>query len=358
MCCARVALVVGALALGAGGGRSRAEPPRAAPADGLVGIALRYDAPPGCPERDAAAAMILARAPSLGVAAASAPLGDPAARRPRAVLMRIAAEPAGYRGEVVIAAAPSRPLAAARCEDVVAALALVAALAIDGAAPGAAAAEPRLAPGAAAAEPRLAPGAAAAEPPPAPSVRAPAGRASAASAIARAPAAPERRWAVEGAAAAAVGVGATPDALLGGGAFGRASRGRLAVELGLELGRDGTRAGEAAAVLSRALARPAACALARAGRATLGACAAIDVGAVRAAGDRIVNARAVTRLWLAAGAYGDARWPAAGRWFGLVRAGLAAPIVRDRYRFMPGIVIHDTAAVTGWVSAGVGVRFR
>jgi hypothetical protein len=40
-----------------------------------------------------------------------------------------------------------------------------------------------------------------------------------------------------------------------------------------------------------------------------------------------------------------------------LQLGLAVPITRDRYRFMPGIVIHETPPVTGWVGLGVGLRF-
>jgi hypothetical protein len=32
--------------------------------------------------------------------------------------------------------------------------------------------------------------------------------------------------------------------------------------------------------------------------------------------------------------------------------------LRDRYRFMPNILVHETAPVTGWSVAGIGVRFR
>jgi hypothetical protein len=40
-----------------------------------------------------------------------------------------------------------------------------------------------------------------------------------------------------------------------------------------------------------------------------------------------------------------------------LQLGLAVPFTRDRYRFNPGMVIHETAPVTAWLGAGVGVRF-
>ena len=43
--------------------------------------------------------------------------------------------------------------------------------------------------------------------------------------------------------------------------------------------------------------------------------------------------------------------------FAQLQLGLSVPLTRDRYQFNPGIVIHETAAVTGWLGVGVGVRF-
>jgi hypothetical protein len=89
----------------------------------------------------------------------------------------------------------------------------------------------------------------------------------------------------------------------------------------------------------------------------LAACGHLELGVVRAVGDEIINSRDLTRLWSAAGLHGEVRWPARSRGFGQLQLGMSVPLIRDRYRFKPGVLIHETAVVTAWAGVGVGIRF-
>jgi hypothetical protein len=155
-----------------------------------------------------------------------------------------------------------------------------------------------------------------------------------------------------------LGAGLTPDPLLAASLAARATWPALAAEVAILAGRDSTREAEASATFTRLTARPAACWLAIWRRLELGGCGHAELGVVRATSDDIINSRGLTRLWVAVGAHGTLRWPASpSKGFAQLQLGLTAPITRDRYRFMPGIVIHETPPVAGWLGIGVGLRF-
>jgi hypothetical protein len=277
-------------------------------------VELRYAAPPECPTRDAAVGLIRERTPAVRFAAG--------ARRVFAI--SVAAGEHGYTGALVVDATADKQLTAQRCDDLVTALALVISLAID-------------------------PAAAARDEPvavtmPAPPVPPPPPR--------------QRAWTLDGSLAGELGAGVTPDPLLAGGLAARVTRRALAAELTIVAGRDTTRAAEASASFTRIIARPAACRLTIRLRLELGGCGHAELGIVHATGDDIVNGRGLTRLWAAAGVYGSLRWPASiSGGFAQLQLGLAVPFTRDRYRFMPGTVIHETPPVTGWLGLRVGLRF-
>jgi hypothetical protein len=86
-------------------------------------------------------------------------------------------------------------------------------------------------------------------------------------------------------------------------------------------------------------------------------CSHVEVGAVRASGAMIVNHRDLTRLWLAAGVHGNVRYPLHSRVFGILQLGISVPFVRDRFLFAPNSAIHETPVLTGWLVAGIGLRF-
>ena len=273
-------------------------------------VELRYSAPAGCPTRDAVQDQIAARTAVRF-----------AARAPRVFAITVVEGAEGYAGALVADRGADKQLAAARCDDLVNALALVTALAID--ADGTA--------------------------PPAPVVAAPA-------------VAPPARWTPDLAIGAGMIGGVTPDPLLAGSIEARASRRHWTLGLAVLGGRDATTIegpGEGAvADFGWLSGRLAGCRRGWLRGVEASGCVHVEAGLVRASGEQIINGRDLDRMWLATGVHGVLRWPAASRGFAQLQLGAAAPLLRDRYRFMPGIVVHETAAVTGWVSLGAGVRFR
>lgn len=342
----------------AGGAAAAADPGAGHAPAGAMSFELRYSAPPGCPTREAAIELIRERAPGARF--------SPGARRVLEVRVTDAAR--GYTGALAVDAIAEKQLAAARCDDLVTALALVIALAIDpdAAPPRAAPAGSAAAPaegteidGAAATGAAMAPGAAMAAPAPAatPGAAMAAPAAAVAPAVTAAAPAATHPWAIDATIGGSLATGVTPDPLLAARLAARVTRSHLAAELALAAGHDSTRAAEGSAAFTQIVARPAACRLRSARSLELGACAHAELGLVRATGDDIVNARALTRLWAALGAHATLRWPARSRFFAQLQLGLTAPITRDRYRFMPGTVVHETAPVCGWLDLGLGVHF-
>lgn len=305
-------------------------------------VELRYSAPPGCPSRAAFEAEILERTQRVRFAAEHSPeqppargsgstAGDPRnpicrgctgsgpsaapARRVFAVTVETTAD--GFRGTLAVDRTSDKELAAPRCEDLTTALALVTALAIDPTAT----LTPRARP------PRPEP--------------------------------PRRRaWQLELDADAMVETGAGPGALLAAAIEARASwRDGYAIELAAIAGRDSIARDDAEAQFTWLAARPAACRSSPVQDVTVDVCGHVEIGAVRAHGEMIVNQRDLTRLWLAAGLHATARLAFGSRGFGLLQLGASLPLVRDHYLFAPDVDIHDTPSVTGWLVVGVGVRF-
>jgi len=270
-------------------------------------VELRYSAPPDCPSRAAFEAEILERTPSVR-------LSEPA-RRVFAVTIETTAD--GFRGTLVVNRASDKELAAPRCEDLTTALALVTALAIDPTA-------------------TVAPRAHAPAPEPA----------------------RPRAWSLELDVDAMVEAGAGPGALLAGAIEARASwRDGYALELAAIAGRDSIARDGAEARFTWLAARPAACRSSPLAAVAVYLCGHVEIGAVRAHGEMIVNQRDLTRLWLAAGLHATARVALGSRSFGLLQLGASLPLVRDRYLFAPDVALHDTPSVTGWLVVGVGMRF-
>jgi hypothetical protein len=269
-------------------------------------VELRYTAPPACLSRAAFEAEILERTNNVR-------LGAPARR-----VFAVAIEPTadGFHGALVVDDVADKELASPRCEDLTSALALVTALAIDPTA---------------SVLPRRA------SPP------------------------PERRpsaWALELDLDAMVEAGVGPGALLGAALEARTIlHNSYAFELAAIAGRDSSEQDGAEARFTWLAARPGACLRGLVGLVTLDACSHVEVGLVRANGERIINQRDLTRLWLAAGMHGNARVPLGSRGFGLLQIGTSLPLVRDRYIFAPNVAIHETPGLTGWLVVGVGMRF-
>jgi hypothetical protein len=262
-------------------------------------VELRYAAPAGCPARPVVEAAILERTPNVSLAAS--------ARRVFAIT--IVPIPDGFRGTLVVDEVADKELSAQRCDDLATALALVTALAIDPSA-------------------TLAPR-------PAPSA-----------------------WTFEADLGGLVEAGVSPGMMLAGELEARATRHhRYQLELAAIAGRDSSTHDDAQARFTWLAARPAACLVSDGRGVTFAGCGHVELGAVQARGEMIVNQRGLTRLWLAAGAHASAHYPLGPRMFAHLQLGASLPLVRDRYLFAPNVSIHETPGVTGWLVVGVGVRF-
>jgi hypothetical protein len=266
---------------------------------------LIYGAPAACPDAAAFAAAVHERAPR-------ALLDEDA---PRTFTIAIAASAAGFTGALTASdASEPRVLAAARCDDLVAALALITALAIDPSA--------------------------LADPPPAP------------------PAPIAARWAADALVGIDLALGVAPDPLIAAALGARLRRRDLGhLDLTILAARDTTRTAAGTAQVTWLTARLSACWTAPARSIALDACGDAEAGLLSAAGHDVVRAQDLRRPWLALGGHGAIRWPATARIFGELDVGAAIPLIRDRFYFYPNVLIHQASVVTPWLAVGAGVRF-
>jgi hypothetical protein len=276
---------------------------------------LLYTAPTGCPDAGAFAGEVHERAPRAQLTADA----------PRTFTITITAADDGFAGTLATpeAGAP-RSLAASRCDDLAAALALVTALAIDPSA----------------ADAPIASIAAPAPPPP--------------HIVEAAP----RRSGLAALLAPELDDGIAPGALPAASVEARLIRDGLGhVDLGAALGRDTTESAAGRARFTWMVARISACWTAFDAALALDACAHGEAGALEAEGVDVVRAQDLRRLWVAVGAHAAARIRVTANVFAELRAGASAPLLRDRFYFTPNVFIHEASAVTPWVSVGVGARF-
>jgi hypothetical protein len=318
-------------------GADASDPP--APAD----VRVDYRAATGCPTAAYFRASIAARTSLVRFADTDDVT--------RAFVLDVAVDGDRARGVLRVldasGAESARQLAGVTCREVVDALALVAALAID---PRASTAPLAIAP----AEP---------EPAPAPpSTPAPPPRvAPAAIASASAPAPSRSRWAIgAGVGAGVVDAGLPEPAYeVAPGLVARRGGGRL-LELGVAFVRvasGGDATADGMVDLTWNLGRAEAClAIVELVGITASACARVDAGALVAQGVDVPNPRRVTRPWVAPGAaltIGRAIGPV------LVRAGVGidAPLVRDRFELAPDVELAATPAVQVRGAVGIVVMF-
>ena len=288
---------------------------QAAPRTELVH--LEYQAPAECPERGVLESAILART----AAARFTTAAD--AERVFAVLIA-AADDGGYRGALDVrdgGTSTTRDLAAPRCDDLVAALSLIIALAIDPTAPAIVTAP---------------------LPPPPPPPRAP-GR-------------PVETSAIGGGLVVA---GITPGPAMTAALEGRIGwRGVGHIGAAGLLGYDSDQMASGRAGFLWIAGRASACWQWLATGVDSDMCAHGEIGGLVVSADDIVNAQGSRRLWLAPGGHVAARWPRTSRIFGELQAGVSFPLLRERFYFAPGTSIHSTWAAVPWVSISAGVRFQ
>ena len=277
-------------------------------------VDLHYRAPDGCPDRAGLIGAVIRRAPAARFAPGAG----------RVFTVEVDARGDHYVGTLAVedggARAADRTLTAPRCDDLVGALALVVALAIDPQAIFA---------------------------PEAPPVDAP-----------PVTPAPRPRWGFGAEVRGHVAGGVTPGALLGGGVELRLVRRGLGhVGLGALAGRDREDTAGGVARFTWIAGRATACWQAYARRIEADTCAHLEAGGLDAEGAGIVGAQGATRLWLAAGAHGSTRWPARSRAFAELQLGITVPLVYHHFYFNPDVTVHRTPALIPWLGVGAGLRF-
>jgi hypothetical protein len=86
-------------------------------------------------------------------------------------------------------------------------------------------------------------------------------------------------------------------------------------------------------------------------------CVRAEAGVLEGAGANIVPAREQKRAWVALGPVARVQWSVVGPLFVDFEAGLRAPLVRTRYFFEPNTTVYQPPPVAGVVAGGLGVRF-
>jgi hypothetical protein len=86
-------------------------------------------------------------------------------------------------------------------------------------------------------------------------------------------------------------------------------------------------------------------------------CAGAELGQVHAESHGVVLARKPNRLWLAASASGRAGWRFAPPFFAAGELGASFALVRQHYHFDSGESVFDTPALSGFARIGLGVSF-
>jgi hypothetical protein len=304
-----------------------AEAEAEAEAEESVLVRVDYRAPQACPDRTSFLAHVSARTARFRAS-------DDA---PRAFLVELSPAEGGFEGRLTTVVPPSaratRQLAGDTCEQVVAALALVAALTID---PNASA-------------PPLSP------PPPPPSPPSPPPP----------PPMPRARiWHFETGVGAGVTSGVVPDVLFALGPFveGNVDFGALAPALRLSFqGAPATSYsvdGGGTASFRWWLATVEGCIRWTIGAFGLAPCARFGFGVLQADGTEVTIPRGEARRWADAGGLLRLRWSPVPFLFLEGAGGVVLPLTRDRFHFdAPDVTIHRAEAAGGLLGGDVGVRF-
>jgi hypothetical protein len=318
-------------------------------------VRIEYEAPAGCPDERAFEGQVRGRSSRISVTAG----GETVVR------VRIAGRGKRASGEVTLADASGRESKRSvdgTCTDVVAALALIAALALDPTASTereapapAASTAPAPSPPASSAPP---PAASASTKPPAPAVSAPAAASSEQAAVT---AATPHTWAWSIGAHAGVTGGVTPDVLFTVPVLLDVSlraKGLFAPALRLRFERSGSGGTGPTADFSWTTGSLDLCPIAFSpGPLRFWPCVRAEAGALEAAGVGVSPTRTSVRPWVTLGLEVRVRLAIVGPIFAEIEGGAFAPLVRDRFFLEPAATIHTTPAVAPAGAAGIGVTF-
>lgn len=89
----------------------------------------------------------------------------------------------------------------------------------------------------------------------------------------------------------------------------------------------------------------------------LSACVPVDAGRLSANGRAVTPSKQVARPWLSLGTAGRVEWEVFEMWVLEAAGELSVPVVRDRFYVGTGTTLHRAPAVAGAGSLGIGVRF-
>ena len=92
-------------------------------------------------------------------------------------------------------------------------------------------------------------------------------------------------------------------------------------------------------------------------RLAMSACLPVDVGRLEAEGRGVTPQKRVTRLWLSIGSLARVEWQVLDVLVLEIAGELFVPIVRDRFFVGSNATLHRAPAVAGAASVGLGVRF-
>ena len=90
---------------------------------------------------------------------------------------------------------------------------------------------------------------------------------------------------------------------------------------------------------------------------SLSPCVPIEGGVLSVGGDNVENASTHVRSWLTVGAMARLEVLLGGRLFAEARGGLALPLVRDTFYFLPATDVYQPPILAGWAGIAAGVTF-
>lgn len=308
---------------------------QSAAAEDRVALQLRYEAPAACPSAERFFAQVEARTPL----ARTASQGEAATTLVIVIKSVVGGSTATLELRAPDGATSTREVSAAQCEQVVTALALMTALAIDQNA--------SVTPVAERAQPAAPAKAAMVPTAPRSPARAPGSRA-------------RFRWEVGAAVEVLGGVSSDPVLLVRPFVeLEHDASWRFALRVSVARARAQAETSVGAAQLTLWEGRVEGCPLRLEPSAAvrISPCVALDAGQLSALGKGVLPARQVDRPWLAAGGISRLEFGLLGLLAIELSGELFAPIVRDRFFVGANTTVHRAPAVAGGGALGLGVRF-
>ncbi len=169
----------------------------------------------------------------------------------------------------------------------------------------------------------------------------------------------ERRWSFGAGADGEVVIGASPDPLFAVPVFFEATR-AVGEHVGLGAGIRFERTGETSLVsgsgadFTWTVGALNLCVVLRAGRIRFDTCVRSHAGAIDAHGEGVVMTRSATRPWVDVGVALAIRFRIAGPVFVEAQGGIGVPLVQDRFFLEPNDTVFQASFLTGHVGGGLG----